>query len=220
MPASAQTQTVNEGTQVTFNGSKTAPMEENLRFVWSFLDNGPKTLEGIIAFYTFEIPGVYSVNLTVDNSKGDKSNATIQVTVRDITPPIAVIFIERINPNQSIAVGQSITFNASQSYDPEGGKIQKYLWDLGDQTGNKPTSETITHQYTKAGTYIITLTVFDQRGNNSASQTTAITVGQEYSQAVKLPPIVIGILAVVTALVISGSAFWLRNRSPDSKQRK
>lgn len=210
-------QTVNEGTQITFNGSKSVPTEENLTFVWSFFDEDPKTLEGMIAFYTFEIPGTYNVTLTVENSKGGQSNATVSITVRDVTPPIAVIVIKNVNPGQPITIGQSITLNASQSYDPEGGKIQRYLWDLGDGTGNNPTAETITHQYTKAGTYSITLTVFDQRGNNSGSQTAVVTVGQEYSQTVKLPPMIIGILVVVTALVISGSAFWLRNRSPEVK---
>jgi hypothetical protein len=212
-------QTIEEGTQAIFNGSKTAPNEGNLTFTWSFFDGGPKVLEGMVASHTFEVPGIYDVILTVENLRGDRSCAAVRITVEDITPPVAVLITKGVNPGQPINVGQSITLDASQSYDPEDGRIQRYLWDLGDGTGNKPTAENTTYQYTEAGIYAVTLSVFDQRGNNSASQTIAVHVGQEYSQTVKLPPVIIGILAVVTALAFFGSAFWLRNRSPHFKRR-
>ena len=204
-------QTVDQGVQVTFNGSKTVPAE-GLKFVWNFVDKGPKVLEEMIAYYTFEVPGTYDIILTVENSKGDRSNATVQIFVRDITPPVAKIVVEGLHLGQSVAVDQSLTFDASESYDPDGGDIAKYLWSFGDESETNPTAETVTHEYARPGSFLVTLTVFDQRGNNSASETLEITVGTEYSQAMKLPPVIIGILVVVTALVIAGSAFWLRSR--------
>ena len=206
-------QIVNEDSQVILNASKTVPAED-LRFVWSFVDDGPKMLEGMIVYYTFDVPGVYDVVLTAENSKGDRSNATVQVFVKDVTPPEAKIVVESLHLGQSVAVGQSLTFDASQSYDPEGGSIAKYLWNFGDESETNPTAETVTHEYARTGSFFVTLTVFDQRGNNSASEMLEVIIGTENSQAVKLPPVIIGILVVVTVLVLSGSAFWLRGRFP------
>jgi len=55
--------------------------------------------------------------------------------------------------------GQTITFNASESYHPLG--IKLYAWDFGD--GNKTTVETpiITHLYKATGTLIVVLNVTD-----------------------------------------------------------
>jgi PKD repeat protein len=69
-------------------------------------------------------------------------------------------------------VYETITFNASLSYDPDG-TIVSYEWDFGDNTTANGT--TVSHAYTKAGTYIVTLTVTDNDGNK-ATQSIAITV--------------------------------------------
>ena len=50
-------------------------------------------------------------------------------------------------------IGETITFNASSSYE----NITKYEWDFGDRTN--AVGETVTHSYTSAGEYNVTLTV-------------------------------------------------------------
>jgi len=55
-------------------------------------------------------------------------------------------------------VDDTVTFNASASYDPDG-YIESYEWDFGDETTG--TGMVVTHNYTEAGTYTVTLNVTD-----------------------------------------------------------
>jgi len=58
---------------------------------------------------------------------------------------------------------QPITFDGSKSSDPDKHDfIMKYKWSLGD--GTIRLGKTITHEYKHAGTYYVTLTVFDSLG--------------------------------------------------------
>jgi len=56
-----------------------------------------------------------------------------------------------------------ITFNASESYDPDGGSIASYYWDFGDETNTTTTQKTTLHTYTQCRItpYTINLTVTD-----------------------------------------------------------
>jgi PKD repeat protein len=69
--------------------------------------------------------------------------------------------------------------------------------------------------YDRAGTYELSLTVFDQRGNNSATKSITVTADQSggpSDQSFNLPPLAIGILTSITAMTILGSVFWLRKK--------
>jgi len=66
-----------------------------------------------------------------------------------------------------VRVGQSLTFNALKSSDPDG-EVTKYEWDFGDGLGD---SGVITeHMYEKSGQYIVTLTVTDNLGESRRQQ--------------------------------------------------
>ena len=70
--------------------------------------------------------------------------------------PVAIFTWEPENP----LVDETVTFNASESYDPDGGgSIVSWDWTFGDT--NTGTGEITTHAYTAAGTYTVTLTVTD-----------------------------------------------------------
>lgn len=70
-------------------------------------------------------------------------------------------------------VGETITFDASFSQDPDG-TIVSYLWDFGDSaTGN---GVIVTHQYNAAKTYTVTLTVVDNNGLNSTASMNLTTI--------------------------------------------
>jgi len=53
-----------------------------------------------------------------------------------------------------------VTFNASESYDPDG-YIVSYQWNFGDGTNVNETDPVTTHTYDKAGVYTVELTVTD-----------------------------------------------------------
>ncbi len=85
-------------------------------------------------------------------------------------PPITSFTYSPENP----VVNQTITFNASSSYDPDG-KITAYEWDFGDGNITSTTEEVISHSYSESGSYKVTLTVKDDKGAMN-STTKIITV--------------------------------------------
>lgn len=72
--------------------------------------------------------------------------------------------------------GDIVTFDASASYDPDGGLIVNYAWDFGDSTPIFDTANPVTtHAYAAAGTYTVTLTVTDDEAETGTT-TDMITV--------------------------------------------
>ncbi len=76
--------------------------------------------------------------------------------------------------------GENITFNASDSYDPDG-TISSYSWDFDTSNGIREdaTGIEVTHQYATAGTYTVTLTVTSTTGTDTVTK----------DVVVKAPPI-------------------------------
>ncbi len=214
-------QTVNEGSPVQFNASRTIPITDGTQFRWTFEDNGTKELSGIMPTYTFERPAIYDVRLTVTDEQGLNSSTTVRITVKDITPPVAIITLRDIAPGAQIPVGQAVTFDALKSYDPEYNETRNvsglnatgYTWDLGDGsalTSEEAHSDIIHHTYNKAGSYTVSLSVTDIRANLIGTTTMQVTVGEvSVPQTLNLPPTVIWILVGITVIVIAGSALWL-----------
>lgn len=198
-------QTVNEDTPVTLNASGTLPQEQNLTFTWTFVDREPVKLIGMIVTHTFTIPGVHPVNLTVSDPERRTSTDSIMIIVRDITPPVAVIILEGLSPNQEIKVGRSIVFNGTSSYDPKNGTITSYSWNLGD--GMTYFGPSLSHAFASPGTYNVNLTVTENGGNNDTTAVAITVVKDNYPLSVFSDTG--GILIAVTAIVLISLPFWI-----------
>jgi PKD repeat protein len=170
-------QAVAEHSTVTLNASKTITTGEEPTYTWTFTDGEQKTLTGQIATYTFNSRGTYVVTLTVHDSYGD-GTATVTITVKDTTPPIAVIKYQGQPVTQPIAIdlNQTITLDGSASHD-DAGTISEYRW-LKDDYNQPPygTDVTVDIRFGTSGTYSVTLTVKDADGNNG-NATVTINVG-------------------------------------------
>jgi len=109
---------------------------------------------------------------------GDKDNYPLMerfeyyigVTPVPNQPPIANFTYSPEKP----VVNQSVTFDASSSYDPDG-NITNYEWDFGDGNITNTTHEIIKHSYSESGSYEVILTVTDNKGATN-STTKIITV--------------------------------------------
>ena len=81
--------------------------------------------------------------------------------------PVAVI----ISSTQQAKSGEYIIFEASNSYDPEGGELQ-YYWDFGD--GGTAETSFVSHRFrgaqNKAKTYMVSLTVENNLGLTNTTQ--------------------------------------------------
>jgi peptide/nickel transport system substrate-binding protein len=77
-------------------------------------------------------------------------------------PPVALA-----SSTETIAqVGDSLTFSATDSSDPDG-EIATWEWDFGD--GTTDSGETVTHEYDEPGRYIVVLTVTDDEGEETTN---------------------------------------------------
>lgn len=109
---------------------------------------------------------VYQLPLTAAQIK---AHYLIGTTGQDTNQPPVASFTAGAN-------GLSVTVDASASHDPDG-TISSYQWDFGDGLG--AIGATSSHTYANAGSYVIHLTVTDDRGDaTSTTQTVVVTAGQ------------------------------------------
>jgi len=95
----------------------------------------------------------------------------VLLTTFTLALPIATFTVDTHNPG----IGQTVTFDASTSEDPDG-EIVKYVWDFGDE--NTADQVISSHSYTGDGNYTVTLTVVDDHGLSRSNTTTIIVVPQ------------------------------------------
>ncbi len=96
-------------------------------------------------------------------------------------PPIASFTHSPSTP----VVNRTITFDASNSTDPDG-TIENYEWDFRD--GETAEGEIVTHSYSSAGNYTVKLTVTDNEGaKNSTAQVIHVGVAVATTISIKTP---------------------------------
>ncbi|KAF5438187.1 PKD repeat-containing protein [Candidatus Methanophagaceae archaeon] len=104
--------------------------------------------------------GTWNVSAIVTNANGSDMLVWVwNVTLKENQPPVANFTYSPSNP----IVAQSITFNASNSTDPDG-NITKYEWTFGDGNITNTTESITTYSYASAGTFTVNLTVTDDDG--------------------------------------------------------
>jgi len=117
--------------------------------------------------------GSDSFTYKASDGKANSNTATVTVTVSSINDkPVA-----DAGPNQSVLVNQSVTFDGSGSYDPDGDDdIFSFEWNFGD--GATGIGKQASHTYTKVGIYNVTLTVTDN-GHLTDTDTITVTVTEQ-----------------------------------------
>ncbi len=118
-----------------------------------------------------QVPGIHHFTVTsVITSLGEAwvttENQSLYVVVR--TPPKAAFAYIPVAPR----VGDSVSLNASGSYDLDG-SILAYTWNFGDGNTTTITSKIITHIYKTFGNYSVVLNVTD---NHSLCDSTSLTL--------------------------------------------
>ncbi len=151
--------------QVFFNASQSIdPDGDIVAFIWDFNDGDVG--EGEVANHTFTEDGTYDVTLTVEDDLGTTTNTSKTITVLNRSP-VASFTESTLTP----LVNENVTFNATQSYDPDGTIIQ-YLWNFGD--GTNSTEAMATHNYSTNGTFIVILYVTDDDNSTTSTNKTVL----------------------------------------------
>ncbi len=123
-------------------------------FDWDFGDGTVWEYTWNEVYYSYSVPGEYTVTVTaVDDSGLTASSSTVIFVV---SAPVAVI---SVTPEIGV-VGSPTTFDGTASYSPDGLDIVNYWWDFGDGWGGS--GPVVTHTYSQAGTYSVLLCVYDE----------------------------------------------------------
>lgn len=114
------------GEVVTFDASQSSSPKGIIAYHWWFSDG--TTAQGVKVTHVFKKPGNHTVVLTVYDSDyiPDSEIITVNVTPVENEPPIADFECKVFMEEQ----GVTLICNASSSYDPDGGSITNYEWDL------------------------------------------------------------------------------------------
>jgi len=122
----------------------------------------PVQLTDIIQYYEKTGTVMAQWNSKELNESGSYFVKTLKTSLSLKTPPFASFTYYPENP----IVNQTITFNASLSYDQDG-NITSYNWNFGDNTNG--TGVAPTHIYKIEGVYTVALTVTDNDGETSTT---------------------------------------------------
>ncbi len=176
--------TVDENQAIEFNASASSDYVFGttegivLSYHWDFGDDATSTQK--VVEHTYDTWGTYTVTLNVTDAVGNYAVDTITITVVDITPPVPKFNWTVGNETKedtggtiSLKEGDTVEFDATPSYDPDGfhedekGEIRSYQWALkdGDTTLSSSTTAILTYTFDTPGTYTLELNVTDAVGN-------------------------------------------------------
>jgi PKD repeat protein len=158
------------GELVSFNATMSRdPDGRILSYTWGFGDGAVGS--GVAVRHAYAAAATYTVTLTVADDDGatDTEARTVSVTTRN-QPPIASF---TVSPSPA-GVSLPVRYDGSASYDPDG-RITSYVWDFGD--GESGQGAVATHSYRAAGSYVVRLSVTDDRGATGTA-TRGLTVSE------------------------------------------
>ncbi|MGQ9583012.1 MAG: PKD domain-containing protein [Thermoplasmatota archaeon] len=202
-------QVVDEGREVSFDGSSSFDVESGLVFLWDFGDGS--RAEGAEVKHIYTRGGRRVVTLTVTDADGATDRASAELRVNSL--PIAIAEFRLVGES-----GLRVRFDPSLSSDPEGGGLS-CVWDFdtsvdsdGDGFADNDADSTSTapvHEYKRSGSYFAKLTVVD-RDNGTASTTFLVKVrGPEAASSLHALSLAAGI---ALACAGAGAALAIRRR--------
>ena len=157
--ADADEAVIAEGETLQFYGNESWDEDGQIvNYTWDFGDGKYNYTENPV--HIFAENGEYNVTLTVRDNNGLEDTYILNIFVNK--PPIASVSIS----NMVIMLGESITFDATDSYDLDG-DIDFYYWNFDDgRTSNQMVKE---HTYTESGIFNVSLKLIDNLNDISTT---------------------------------------------------
>jgi PKD repeat protein len=132
-------------------------------WAWLFGDGSTSSLQNPAHAYTSA--GTYTVTLTVANSGGSNTMTRTDYITVDYTIPVAAFTANSTAGSAPFTV----QFTDASEYSPT-----SWYWNFGD--GSTSTEQNKVHTYQTAGTYSVSLTAINSKGNNRTVITDFISV--------------------------------------------
>ncbi|NLU90613.1 PKD domain-containing protein [Chitinophaga sp. Ak27] len=158
---------------------KSQPGDGTLQsFSWDFGDGGVALNAGSTANYTYTVPGIYNVILTVTNSYGCTNFKTMEKAV-DVAPAIQADFT--VTDKMLCKAPVDVLFQNTST----GPGTLSYKWEFDD--GSTSTLKDLgKHTFTTKGTHQIKLTVTNERGCTGTKTVNDINVAN-YATTLTVP---------------------------------
>ncbi|WP_455392694.1 PKD domain-containing protein [[Eubacterium] cellulosolvens] len=149
------------------------PEGKPLTYDWNFGDSTEHSNE-MNTTHRYTTEGVYLIRLTVSDGVHNDTDSVV-INIVEGTSGNSAPTAEIVAPStgQTFAVNEVITFDGSNSSDPENDTLT-YTWYFGD--GTTGTGMVTTHKYSSQGLYIVTLEVSDGQLNDTDRVTIIITI--------------------------------------------
>jgi len=174
--------TINSAVQVDGSTSTAQPARTIVNYAFNFADGSPVVSgPSPSASHSYTATGSFTITLTVRDSAGVTASVDAPVTISASAPPVASFVY---SPPSPVALGTNVDFNASASQAPQNAVITRYQWtfDGAPVTPNvcsapislggpvfTATISTISHSFSAAGTFCVSLTVFDNQGGTNTT---------------------------------------------------
>jgi PKD repeat protein len=140
------------------------PEDDQLTYDWDFGD-GTEHGDEEITTHKFTSEGVYLIRLTVtDGFYNDSDSVLISIVEGGVNNSAPTAEIVEPSTGQVFSVNEVITFDGSNSSDPDGDKLT-YTWYFGD--GTQGSGVKTTHKYSTAGLFNVILEVSDGELNDT-----------------------------------------------------
>lgn len=158
--------------EITFDASGSYDLDGELEYYFDFGDgaNSSWITNPVITHVYTAGPQNYFILLLVMDDDGVFNETGITIRVKNRHPQADAGY------DQNVVVNQIVNFNGDKSLDPDGGTLS-YNWVFGDSTSSGWLDiAKVTHTYTEAGEYTVTLTVSD--GSLTGSDTCIVKVSE------------------------------------------
>ena len=177
--ATASTLSIGPDGTITFSAAGSHSEDgTKLTYLWNFNDGVTNTAP-VISHKFPDIPGNWIVGLTVTDAHGASSFTELHIRIFDFPQLPSASITSSLT---TIGTGNTVTFDASGSTPPTapgtptGDQIVKYVWSFGDGTqAVTTTTPTITHRFSRAGAFTVTVEAIDSVGA-PGSKSVTITV--------------------------------------------
>jgi PKD repeat protein len=142
---------------VFFNAAATTVV--NATFSWDFGDGSNGS--GVTTTHKYARAGTYSATMTVRNDLGQTASTSRSITVAASSTQLVANFIfSPTDPTISLGTN-SVLFDATDS----SSNVTAWAWDFGD--GSTGSGQKTSHSFSRAGTWVVRLTVSDSTGRTS-----------------------------------------------------
>gem|GEM_PF-1173957 len=176
------------GQTVQFTDGSTDGNGAIVSWNWTFGDGSVSSQQH--PSHQYSTADTYTVTLTVTDDNGATDTATATVTVAGTTPTAAFSVTPAVPKT-----GDVVAFTDLSTDD---GTIVTWHWDYGD--GNASAAQDPTHTYEEAGTYTVTLTVWDDDGAKNTTTKSVTIEGDNDTPGFMFPLVLLAIAAVCIAV--------------------